>query len=39
LRWIGVNGALRLALWADRSEARTGRPSRAAAALNRLIGH
>jgi glycine/D-amino acid oxidase-like deaminating enzyme len=37
LRWLGVNGALRLALWADRSEARTGRPSRAAAALGRLI--
>jgi glycine/D-amino acid oxidase-like deaminating enzyme len=36
LRWLGVNGALRLALWADRSEARTGRPSRAAAALGRL---
>ncbi len=38
LRWIGVNGALRLALWADRSEARSGRPSRAAAALGRLTG-
>jgi glycine/D-amino acid oxidase-like deaminating enzyme len=37
LRWLGVNGTLRLALWADRSEARTGRPSRAAAALGRLI--
>ncbi len=37
LRWIGVNGALRLALWADRSEERSGRPSRAAAALGRLI--
>jgi glycine/D-amino acid oxidase-like deaminating enzyme len=37
LRWLGVNGALRLALWADRSEARSGRPSRAAAALNRLM--
>src|SRR6266511_1450483 len=39
LRWIGVNGALRLALWADRSEERSGRPSRAAAALGRLIGN
>jgi len=39
LRWIGVNGALRLALWADRSEARSGRPSRAAAALGRLTGN
>jgi glycine/D-amino acid oxidase-like deaminating enzyme len=39
LRWLGVNGALRLALWADRSEERSGRPSRAAAALGRLVGH
>jgi glycine/D-amino acid oxidase-like deaminating enzyme len=39
LRWLGVNGALRLALWADRSEARSGHPSRAAAALGRLIGN
>jgi len=39
LRWLGVNGVLRLAFWADRTEARTGRPSRAAAALNRLTGH
>jgi glycine/D-amino acid oxidase-like deaminating enzyme len=39
LRWLGVNGALRLALWADRTETRRGRPSRAAAALDRLIGH
>ncbi len=39
LRWLGVNGALRLAFWADRTEARTGRPSRAAAALDRLTGH
>ena len=39
LRWLGVNGALRLALWADRSEARNGRPSRAAAALDRLTGN
>jgi glycine/D-amino acid oxidase-like deaminating enzyme len=39
LRWLGVNGALRLALWADRSEERRGRPSRAAAALERLIGN
>src|SRR5579859_1184864 len=31
LRWLGVNAGLRLMTWADRAEARTGRPSRAAA--------
>jgi glycine/D-amino acid oxidase-like deaminating enzyme len=39
LRWLGVNAALRLALRADQVEARTGRPSRAAKALDRLLGH
>jgi hypothetical protein len=39
LRWLGVNGTLRLAFWADRVEARTGRPSLAAKALARLTGH
>jgi glycine/D-amino acid oxidase-like deaminating enzyme len=38
LRWLGVNGALRLAFWADRVEARSGRTSRAAKALDRLLG-
>ena len=38
LRWLGVNAALRLALLADRSETRNGRPSLAAAALRRLTG-
>ncbi|HZD37816.1 MAG TPA: FAD-binding oxidoreductase [Actinomycetes bacterium] len=38
LRWLGVNGTLRLAAWADRSEARSGRRSRAAAVLARLTG-
>jgi glycine/D-amino acid oxidase-like deaminating enzyme len=38
LRWLGVNAALRLALLADRSEARNRRPSLAAAALRRLTG-
>ena len=38
LRWLGVNGALRMAFWADRVEARTGRPSRAARALDRFLG-
>jgi glycine/D-amino acid oxidase-like deaminating enzyme len=27
LRWIGINGSLKLAAWSDRSEARTGRPA------------
>jgi glycine/D-amino acid oxidase-like deaminating enzyme len=31
LRWLGVNGVTRLMTHADRSEARSGRPSRAAA--------
>jgi glycine/D-amino acid oxidase-like deaminating enzyme len=38
LRWLGVNAALRLAFRADRVEARTGRRSRAAAALDRFLG-
>jgi len=37
LRWLGVNAGLRVMTWADRAEARTGRPSRAAAAFDRLI--
>ena len=39
LRWLGVNGALRLGLSADREEARTGRPSRRARVLEALTGH
>jgi glycine/D-amino acid oxidase-like deaminating enzyme len=39
LRWLGVNAALRLAFRADRVEARTGRTSRAAEVLDRLLGH
>jgi len=35
LRWLGINAGLRLAGAADRSEARTGRPSR----LARLLEH
>jgi glycine/D-amino acid oxidase-like deaminating enzyme len=38
LRWLGVNGALAAVKLADRSEARRGRPSRLAGALNRLLG-
>jgi glycine/D-amino acid oxidase-like deaminating enzyme len=38
LRWLGVNGALAVTRAADIAEARTGRPSRVAAALGRLLG-
>lgn len=37
LRWLGINAGLQLASWADRSEQKTGRPSRAAAMLDRLM--
>jgi glycine/D-amino acid oxidase-like deaminating enzyme len=33
LRWLGINAGLRLAIAADRAEARTGRPSRLARLL------
>lgn len=36
-RWLGVNAALRVMTWADRAEARTGRPSKAAAAFSRFL--
>jgi glycine/D-amino acid oxidase-like deaminating enzyme len=39
LRWLGVNAVTALFAVADRSEARTGRPSRAAAAFWRALGH
>jgi glycine/D-amino acid oxidase-like deaminating enzyme len=38
LRWLGVNAGLQVMSWADREEARTGRPSRAAAAMGRFLG-
>lgn len=38
LRWIGINTALRLVSGADAEEARTGRPSRRAALMSRLLG-
>jgi glycine/D-amino acid oxidase-like deaminating enzyme len=38
LRWLGINAGLRLAIWADHAEARTGRPSRAAHIMGRLTG-
>ena len=39
LRWIGINGALRLGLSADHEEERTGRPARRARLLEALTGH
>ncbi len=39
LRWLGINGALWATGVADRSERRTGRPSRLAARVDRLLGH
>jgi glycine/D-amino acid oxidase-like deaminating enzyme len=38
LRWLGVNVALRAMSRADRTETRSGRPSRSARALGRLLG-
>ena len=38
LRWIGVNAGLQVMTWADRQEARTGRPSRAAGFVGRYLG-
>jgi glycine/D-amino acid oxidase-like deaminating enzyme len=38
LRWLGINGGLRAMVWADRSEARTGRQSRAATVFGRFLG-
>jgi glycine/D-amino acid oxidase-like deaminating enzyme len=38
LRWLGVTASLRMMAGADDAEARTGRPSRRAALLGRLLG-
>jgi glycine/D-amino acid oxidase-like deaminating enzyme len=38
LRWLGVNAGLAVMKAADATEARTGRPSRAAAMFGRLLG-
>ncbi|HEY3009184.1 MAG TPA: FAD-dependent oxidoreductase [Micromonosporaceae bacterium] len=38
LRWLGVNAGLRVMAAADAAEARSGRPSRRAATLGRLLG-
>lgn len=39
LRWLGVNAGLRMMTFADRSEERTGRPSRAANVFRRFLGY
>jgi glycine/D-amino acid oxidase-like deaminating enzyme len=39
LRWMGVNTGRLLMTWADRAEARSGRPARSAKALARFIGY
>jgi glycine/D-amino acid oxidase-like deaminating enzyme len=39
LRWLGVNAGTAVFALADRTEARTGRPSRLASAFWRLLGH
>jgi glycine/D-amino acid oxidase-like deaminating enzyme len=39
LRWLGVNAGTAVFATADRTEARTGRPSRAASAFWKVIGH
>jgi glycine/D-amino acid oxidase-like deaminating enzyme len=38
LRWLAANAGLRTMSWADRQEARTGHPSRAAAVMGRFLG-
>jgi hypothetical protein len=39
LRWLGVNAGLRVAEWADREEARTGRPAHLGRVLGALTAH
>jgi glycine/D-amino acid oxidase-like deaminating enzyme len=38
LRWLGLNAGLQVMALADRTEARTGRPARAAAFMGRFLG-
>jgi hypothetical protein len=38
LRWLGANAGLQAMSWADRVEARTGRPSLAAQFAGRFLG-
>jgi glycine/D-amino acid oxidase-like deaminating enzyme len=39
LRWLGVNGGRALLTYADRAEARSGKPARSAKAFARFIGY
>lgn len=39
LRWAGITAARRATAWADRTEARTGHPSRLAGLLDRVLSH
>ena len=38
LRWLGVNAGLRTMGWADQAEVRTGRASKTAQLMGRLLG-
>ncbi len=38
LRWLGANAGLQAMAWADDAEARNGRPSHLAGAVNRVLG-
>ncbi|WP_432995800.1 NAD(P)/FAD-dependent oxidoreductase [Dactylosporangium sp. CA-233914] len=38
LRWLGMNASLRIMTSADAAESRTGRPSRRAALMSRIVG-
>ena len=38
-RWLGVNGGLRMSMRADTAEERTGRASRTAGMIARMLGH
>jgi glycine/D-amino acid oxidase-like deaminating enzyme len=38
LRWLGINAGLKAMTWADREEARTGRPSLTASVMDRFLG-
>ena len=39
LRWLGANAALQATTWADHTERRSGRPSRLAPLVGRLLGN
>ena len=38
LRWLGVNAGLQAMSWADRQEAKTGKPARVAGLVGRFLG-